>query len=245
MKENDARTLIVTGASSGIGKSIVNRQLNAGMRVIGVARNFCIESNPSESFIPIELDLANLEATADQLTSLARKYPKISGVICSAGQGHFGSLEQFSYTDIRSLVDINFTSQAYVIRAFLPTLKRNGEGDIIIIGSESALTKSPRGAIYAASKAALRSLAKSLRAESSASRVRVTIINPGMVRTSFFDNLDFEPGHHPDNYIEPQDIAQAVEFILNSRSGYVVDEINLSPLKNVIRKKNAKKGKEN
>ena len=232
------RTLIVTGASSGIGRSIVEQQIDAGMRVIGIARDFSSMPDQGESFVSIELDLANLEAAANHLTALSRKYPEVTGVICSAGRGRFGSLEEFSYADIRSLMDLNFTSQAYVIRAFLPILKRNGWGDVVIIGSEAALAGGARGAIYSASKSALRALAKSLRAESAASGVRVTIINPGMVRTDFFETLDFEPGPDPDNFIEPEDIAKAVGSVLAMRTGTVVDEINLSPLKKVIRRRN-------
>ena len=235
---NNTQTLIVTGASSGIGRSIVERQIDAGMRVIGIARDFSRVPDYGKSFVSIELDLADLETAADHLTVLSRKYPEVTGVICSAGRGRFGSLEEFSYADIRSLMDLNFTSQAYVIRAFLPSLKRNGRGDVVIIGSEAALVGGARGAIYSASKSALRALAQSLRAESAASGVRVTTINPGMVRTDFFETLDFEPGPDPDNFIEPEDVAKAVSTALDMRTGTVVDEINLSPLKKVIRKKN-------
>jgi short-subunit dehydrogenase len=232
------RTLIVTGGSSGIGRSIVERQIHEGMRVIGISRDFSNVPDYGESFVPIELDFSDLETAADHLTVLSRKYPEVTGVICSAGRGRFGSLEEFSYADIRSLMDLNFTSQAYVIRAFLPILKRNGRGDIVIIGSEAALTGGARGAIYSASKSALRALAQSLRAESATSGVRVTTINPGMVRTRFFETLDFEPGPDPDNFIDPDDVAKAVDSVLAMRTGTVVDEINLSPLKKVIRKKN-------
>ena len=58
-----------------------------------------------------------------------------------------------------------------------------------------------------------------------------------MVRTGFFETLDFEPGPDPDNFIEPDDIAKAVGSVLAMRAGTVIDEINLSPLKKVIRKK--------
>ena len=234
----NTQTLIVTGASSGIGRSIVERQIDAGMRVIGIARDFSRVPDYGKSFVSIELDLADLETAADHLTVLSRKYPEVTGVSCSAGRGRFGSLEEFSYADIRSLMDLNFTSQAYVIRAFLPSLKRNGRGDVVIIGSEAALVGGARGAIYSASKSALRALAQSLRAESAASGVRVTTINPGMVRTDFFETLDFEPGPDPDNFIEPEDVAKAVSTALDMRTGTVVDEIYLSPLKKVIRKKN-------
>ena len=234
----ESRTLIVTGASSGIGRCIVERQLRAGTRVLGVARDFSNGPDQSDLFVRIELDLSDLGAVAKNMRALAQQYPGVTGVICSAGRGQFGSLEEFSYADIRSLMDLNFTSQAYVIRAFLPNLKSNRRGDIIIIGSEAALIGGAPGGIYSASKSALRSLAQSLRAEGAKSGVRVTMINPGMVRTNFFQTLDFEHGHDQDNFIEPEDVAQAVSFVLETRQNTVIDEINLTPLKKVIRKKN-------
>jgi short-subunit dehydrogenase len=240
MITKETRTLVVTGASSGIGKCITEEQLKLGRRIIGLGRNFPQGLHQTNSFVKIELDLSDLDRSATRLATLSKEYPEVTGVICSAGRGHFGSLEQFSYSDIRSLIDLNFTSQAYVIRAFLPILKRNGHGNIIIIGSEAALLGGARGGIYSASKSALRGLAQSLRAESATSGIRVTMINPGMVRTRFFETLDFEHGDDPDNFIEPLDIAQAVGAALDARQGTVFDEINLTPLKKVVRKKTSK-----
>ena len=83
----------------------------------------------------------------------------------------------------------------------------------------------------------MRGFAQALRHECAAANVRITIVNPGMVRTKFFDSLKFEPGADPDNYIEPEDVASAVCGALSARGGTVVDEINLSPLKRVVRRK--------
>jgi len=65
--------------------------------------------------------------------------------------------------------------------------------------------------------------------------VRVCLINPGMVKTPFFEQLSFEPGDEPGNFIEPEDVAEAVSYVLNSRAQIVIDEINLSPLNKVVR----------
>ncbi|MGZ4953702.1 MAG: SDR family oxidoreductase, partial [Methylobacter sp.] len=67
------------------------------------------------------------------------------------------------------------------------------------------------------------------------SNVRVCLINPGMVKTAFFDQLSFEPGDEQSNFIEPEDVAEAVSYVLNSRAQIVVDEINLSPLNKVVK----------
>jgi short-subunit dehydrogenase len=154
--------------------------------------------------------------------------------VLNAGYGRFGSLEEFSYPQIREMVDTNLLQHIFVARAFLPRIKRLGQGDLVIIGSEAALSGGKRGAIYSACKFALRGLAQSLRDESSGSGVRVSLINPGMVDTGFFEQLDFQPGDDPLNHIRPEDVAEAVAMVLNAHPGTVFDEINLNPLKKVI-----------
>ena len=233
---NESRTIVITGASAGIGHCIATRQLQQGMSVLGIGRDF---SNPpsGKKFLPVSMDLGDLAALPEALKDLTRRYPGVRGVICCAGAGQFGSLEEFSFNKIRRMIDLNLTSQVFVIRAFLPLIKRNGGGDVVILGSEAALAGGARGAVYSASKFALRGLAQSLRQECASSSVRVTLVNPGMVRTGFFEQLDFEPGPDPANFIEPDDVAVAVEAVLAARQGTVFDEINLSPLKKVVKKK--------
>jgi NADP-dependent 3-hydroxy acid dehydrogenase YdfG len=122
-----------------------------------------------------------------------------------------------------------------LVRAALPLLKRKSASNIIIIGSEAALSGGKKGAVYSATKFALRGLVQALRDECGRAGVSVTLINPGMTRTPFFDDLNFAPGEDPSNYIEPADVAAAVDYVLQQRVGTVTDEINLSPLRKVIR----------
>ena len=91
------------------------------------------------------------------------------------------------------------------------------------------------GSIYSAAKFGLRGFSQSIRKECSSKNIHVSLINPGMVRTSFFKNKNFQPGDEETNAIEPDDIAQLVINILSMREGSVIDEINLSPLKKVIK----------
>ena len=146
----------------------------------------------------------------------------------------FGSLEQFSPGQIRRLIDLNLTSQILLARTFLPLLKKQGHGNLVFIGSEAALSGGRKGAVYSASKFALRGFAQSLREECAASGVRVGMVNPGMVATGFFRELDFRPGGSPDQHLQPRDVADAVWLMLTARPGAVIDEINLSPQKKVI-----------
>ena len=228
------RTIIVTGASSGIGLSTCKRLLDEGHSVIGLARDFTKWPVSSDAYHQITVDLSDLDALPGFLQGLLKEYKNIDGVVCCAGKGQFGSLEEFSFEQIRSLIDLNFLSQAYIARAVLPLMKKLGQGDFIFIGSEAGLTGSRKGAVYCASKFALRGFAQALRDECSKSNVRVSVINPGMVKTAFFDQLDFLPGEDDTNYVEPDDVAAAVSLVLSSRQGTVFDEINLSPLKKVV-----------
>ena len=130
-------------------------------------------------------------------------------------------------------IDLNLTQHIFLARAFLPSLKRQGRGDLIFMGSEAGLDGGPKGAVYSAAKAGLRGLARSLRRECAGSGVRVCIINPGMVRTAFFDGLGFGPGEDPSNHLRPRDLAETVAMVLGAPPGTVFDEINLSPLKQI------------
>jgi len=226
--------IILTGASSGIGRAIGANLLAAGHELVGLARDFGKFPCHHERFTAHSIDLSDLDTLPGKLQELVEIYPRVDALVCNAGAGRFGDLEQFSCAQIRRLIDLNFTSHAFLIRAFLPQMKRAGRGHLVFMGSEAALKGSQKGAVYCASKFAVRGFAQALREECSRSGVRVTIINPGMVRTPFFDELDFAPGDDPDNYVLPEDVAQVVAAALAARPGTVFDEINLSPQKRVI-----------
>jgi 3-hydroxy acid dehydrogenase/malonic semialdehyde reductase len=229
------RTVLVTGASSGIGRAIAVQLLQQGHYVIGASRDCRKFLRQLDTFMPVQLDLSRLQELPQKLRELEQSFPEIDAVVFSAGMGRFGSVEEFSYAQIEALMTINFTSQAFLAKALLPSLKRKAHSDLIFIGSEAALKGSRKGAVYCASKFALRGFTQALREECSNSNVRVCLINPGMVKTAFFEQLSFEPGDDESNYILPEDVAEAVSYVLNSRSKMMIDEINLSPLNKVVK----------
>jgi len=229
------REVLVTGASRGIGRALTLELLDAGSRVVGVGRDFSRWTLPLPGFAPITADLADLDGLTPVLAKIARDHPALDAVVSNAGAGRFGHLEQFSHDQVRQTLDLNLTQHILVARALVPVLKRRGRADLIFMGSEAGLTGGVKGAVYSACKAALRALVRSLRAECAPAGVRVGIVNPGMVRTEFYDGLDFRPGEAPENAIPPEAVAELVLAMLRAPPGTVVDEINLSPLKKVIR----------
>ncbi|MDH3992760.1 MAG: SDR family NAD(P)-dependent oxidoreductase, partial [Gammaproteobacteria bacterium] len=96
--EQARKTILVTGASSGIGRAITTLLLDQGYRVTGLARDFSKFPCHNQHFSAVSMDLSDLDSLPGQLEDLIRKEPIIDGLVCCAGSGRFGSLEEFSCT---------------------------------------------------------------------------------------------------------------------------------------------------
>ena len=228
------QTYFLTGASSGIGAAIAKMLLENNARVIALGRH--VELNVDDvNFLPKRVDFVEISQLEQVFKRIIKKESKIDGVICAAGMGRFAALEQFSFAQMQNMMNVNFTAHALLVRLLLPRLKQQEKSDVLFIGSEAALAGAKNGAIYCASKFALRGFSQALRVECSKSGVRVNLINPGMVKTPFFEQLDFQPGEDPENYILPDDVANTVKLVLSTRHGTLFEEINMSPLKKVIK----------
>ena len=233
----DSRNILLTGSSSGIGYCITQTLLSQSHKITGLCRRAEQTQFDLPGYQGIDIDLANIKTLAKSIKQIAKDTGPYNTIICNAGSGHFGSLEQFSAQQIEQQIQLNLISPILIIRELIPQLKQNGGGDIIIIGSESALKGGRYGSIYSASKAGLRGFAQALKEECANAAIRVTLINPGMVDSAFFDKLTFKPGNDASNSIEAQHIADTISLVLNTAATTVFDEINLSPLKKVVQAK--------
>ena len=233
-----SKTALVTGASSGIGLAVAGKLLDQGYSVTGLARDFSkVESNEKvEKMSQQRVDLSDL----NQLPNILKKESldcAFDVLVLNAGYGRFGGVEQFSHQQIQHMVDTNLVSNLFLIKHFLPKLKKQGWGDIVIIGSESALQGARQGAVYCATKFALRGLAQSLRHDCSISGIRVMLVNPGPVETDFFNDLNFAPQEGSDFVIDPVNVADIIFTALSQPRHVVADEINIQPIKRSFQKK--------
>ena len=226
------RSALVTGASSGIGLATARALSSSNYSVCGIARDF--SAVEFEELQKVEIDLSLVDALPKSLGRFERA-PEV--LVLNAGYGQFGGVEQFSHDQIRRLVDTNLVSNLFLVKHFLPKMKQQGGGDIVLIGSESALDGAKAGAIYCATKFAIRGLAQSLRADCATANIRVILVNPGPVESDFFDQLNFEPQEGKDFKIPADSVADAIMSALNQPRSVVVDEINLQPIKRSFRKK--------
>ena len=228
---------LVTGSSSGIGLAIASRLLADKYGVYGVSRRMAAQAMLDHpEYVHETIDISDLASLGSCLSEMLERVPIFSAAIFCAGYGRFGNLEEFSYEQLRDLIDTNLTAQLCFAKALMPSMKRSGRGDMIFIGSESALSGGRRGSAYVAAKSGLLGAARVLRQECAASGVRVSIINLGMARTAFYDKAGFTHGDEPENYVEPDDVAEMACSVLKLRAGTVVDEIRMTPAKSVIKR---------
>ena len=243
------RTVLVAGASRGIGAAVCKKLDDGGHQVIGVSRfetridGKNIEPTLPQAHLPSSVDtfcvdLSDFESAEKKISDIDKQY-SIDALICSAGYGRFGSLEEFSNKQIQQLLNTNLLSHMMLCRYLLPSLKKANRSDIVFIGSESALQGGRFGAVYSATKAGLRGFAQALRYECANANCHIGIVNPGMTRTAFFDELNFEPGPGINHAIDDATVAEAVATLLSAPDNSVFDEINLSPLQKVVAKKPA------
>ena len=130
---------------------------------------------------------------------------------------------------IDQAIRVNLTSALVLSRLIVPEFRRKKQGRIIFIGSESAISAGKKGAVYSAAKFGLRGFCQALREDCGNDGISISLINPGMVRSPFFDQLSFAPAPNSENAIEVEDIARLILQIMQSNRDIVFDEINLSP----------------
>ena len=226
------KKFLVTGSSRGIGKTITENLLNEGANVVGVSRNK--SDFISENYEHVLFDLSKTDFIPSFFLKLLKTHD-IDGLISNAGFGKFENIENFSPKQIQELININFTSHIMLTRTLIPYFKGKGKGYLIYIGSESSIKPSKFSSLYSACKFGLRGFVKSIRLETSNNNIMVSIVNPGIVKTSFYDNLKFEFGDNNDEFIEKQDVSDVVINILKMRPGTVIEEVNLSSMKKYVK----------
>ena len=231
---------VVTGSSSGIGRATATRLLEAGFTVIGLARHHNQSEMSHDRYHPCTADFSDIEKLDKIAADISKDHPEIRVLVCNAGFGDFRHLENFSYKQIQEFLNVNLVAHIILCRHMVSGMKKLGQGDIVIVGSEAALIGKRKATLYSAAKFGMRGFAQSLRDEVGSSGLRVCLINPGMVRSAFFNDLDFEPGNSPENAIEPEDIAKVIVETVGARKGTVIDEVNLSPASKVIHFKTRK-----
>ena len=181
------QSVIITGASSGIGKALADLCISRGFHVLGLGRTV----QAKEGLTPIIFDLAQSQTIEATLLPYLKSHT-IVGLINCAGFGRFEPHEELNTTTIIQMTAVNLTAPILLSKLFLRSIKEH-QGFIINITSIEATKSSKFSALYSATKSGLRAFGLALFEEVRKSGVQVVSINPDMTDTAFFDELRFKP----------------------------------------------------
>jgi len=227
------KSILIAGASSGIGAACAIRLARAGHRVVGVSRSGAApfaHENLTSQMLDVRDSLAVERVVRDSVEHLGR----LDAVLNSAGVAVAGALEDSPVELIRAQIDTNVLGAVHLIRAVTPYLRRHAPSRLIHISSLAVDVPLPMQSLYCASHSAICSLCDALRFELEPLGIRITVIAPGSVRTGLTANRRIafasEPYHDSARKamdandrdelkgIDPDRVAQAVERVLMAAS---------------------------
>jgi short-subunit dehydrogenase len=217
------KTVLMTGASSGIGRAIKEELEKSGYTIYKIGRTAA----------DITCDLQDSKLLEKEVREFLKRVD-IDLLINCAGVGIFQPHEEISLRKIDELIDVNLKAPILLCNLCLRSLKKT-KGHIINISSIEATKHSRFSALYTATKSGLRDFSLSLFEELRKSGVRITNINPDITKTAFFDDLQFEPSQDKESYIEPEELAKSVLNIINQP--FVTTDVTIRAQKFAIKKR--------
>ena len=217
---------LITGASSGIGAATARHAVQAGYRLVLAARSvdkladLAAELGGEDRALAVPCDVTEWEQQQEMVTDALERFGRLDVAYANAGFGAGRGFLNESPEHWRSMVLTNVYGAALTIRATLPALKET-RGHLLLTGSVAGRRALP-GSLYSATKWAVTAMGESARLELDGTGVRVTLIEPGMVDTPFFDNPVSDA-------LKPDDIARAVMFAVSQPPHVDVNEILVRP----------------
>jgi NADP-dependent 3-hydroxy acid dehydrogenase YdfG len=224
----DDPVLVITGASTGIGAATAHRAVEFGHRVVLAARSedkllkLAQELGGDEKAIAVRCDVTSWDDHQALVETTLDRFGRLDSYFANAGFGAKRGFLEESVEHWKSMIDTNVLGTALSIRSALGHFRETGSGHFIITSSIAGRRTLP-GSLYSATKHAVTAMGESLRAEIADTDIKMTLIEPGMVDTPFFDD-------RPSGALEADDIARAVMFALTQPPHVDVNEILIRPI---------------
>lgn len=251
-KRLEGKTIVITGASSGIGKSTAlefARTSPKNLKLIVTARredqlkqlaqDIKTEVGDGVKVLPVKLDMSKKEEIKGFVGNLPKDFQDIDVLVNNAGMVRgVDKAGDIAEDDIQIMMDTNVNGLIHMTQAVLQVMKKRGEsgqGDIINIGSIAGREGYPGGSIYCATKAAVRAFTEAIRKELIASRIRIIEIDPGQVETEFSvvrfggDKAKADAVYKGVTPLTPDDIAETVVFTAGRPENVVIADMLVFP----------------
>jgi NAD(P)-dependent dehydrogenase (short-subunit alcohol dehydrogenase family) len=224
------RTVVVSGASRGIGLAIADELGAAGAHVVRLARS--LVDMEAERRTDLRCDVGDPASVAAMAQRVLGTHGTPDVVVNAAGVFLVKPLVETTPEEFRGQLDGNLVGPFLVLRAFLPAMIARGRGLVVTIGSVADHAAFAGNAAYGAAKTGLRGLHAVLEKELRKTGVRATLVSPGPVDTAIWDPVDpdTKPGFTPRaRMLKPEDVAEAVTFIVTRRDEVHIPELLIEP----------------
>jgi NADP-dependent 3-hydroxy acid dehydrogenase YdfG len=224
----DQPVLVITGASTGIGAATAQRATEFGYRVVLAARSedkltaLAEELGGDEKALAVRCDVTDWDDQQALVAAALDRYGRLDAYFANAGFGAKRGFLEESVEHWKSMIDTNVLGAALSIRASLPHFRERNAGHMILTSSIAGRRALP-GSLYSCTKHAVTAMGEALRQEVSDTDIKVTLIEPGMVDTPFFEN-------RPTGALEADDIARAVMYALTQPPHVDVNEMLVRPI---------------
>lgn len=222
------KTLLVTGASTGIGEATARRAVEAGYRVALAARSkekldALVEELGSNRTVAIACNVQDFESQCAMAQAVLERFSSIDAVFANAGRGaNSAGVAGGDIAEWRDMIMTNIYGLMLTVKATHEAVKA-ARGHFVLTGSIAGRRTNP-GSVYGATKWAVTGYGYNLREEMKQDGVKVTLIEPGRVDTPFFDEVQ-------ENALEADDVARAVVFALAQPENVILSEIVVEPLR--------------
>ncbi|KZX58706.1 short-chain dehydrogenase [Halioglobus sp. HI00S01] len=220
------KTVIITGASAGVGAACAELFADLGARLVLSARGaealntFADTLREKTSVLAIPMDVADEAACQALVDQTVNEYGSIHVLVNNAGAHHRGDVERQTAAHLTQMVDVNLRAPIYLTSLALPHIRKAGSGAVVMVGSLAGRTPMQGAATYAATKAGLKSFTHSLAEELLDSDINVGVVAPGPIDTAFImEEIDrVEDIVYSQPMSTAQQVAEAVVAVANGES---------------------------
>lgn len=229
--------VVITGASSGLGRACASALVERGATVFGLARRSerlaALEGELGAGFSGISCDVTDEQSVTDAMNQIFERSGRIDVLVNNAGLGRFGRVDEFPVAEWDLLMRTNLRGIFLCTRAVVPIMKKQNEasafgGHVVNIASVAGLLGNPVIGAYNVTKFGVRGFSESLMKELREDGIKVTCVYPGSIETEFFEVAEVDMSPNP---MKVEDVASTIVHVIDTPDNYLVSEVVMRPLR--------------